>query len=136
MSRRAPCSGMPGAVVVVDGNNVMGSRPDGWWRDRTGAMRRLVAQIGDWAAREERDVVVVFDGPPREPGDAPAGVEVSCASRRGRDAADDDIAALVEADDEPAELSVVTSDGDLAGRVRAAGGDVVGAAAFRRRLDG
>lgn len=41
---------MPGPLVVVDGNNVMGSRPDGWWKDRAGAARRLVAQLGDWAA--------------------------------------------------------------------------------------
>ena len=32
--------------VFVDGNNVMGSRPGpGWWRDRAGAARRLVAEI-------------------------------------------------------------------------------------------
>ena len=31
--------------VFVDGNNVMGSRPDGWWRDRGEAARRLVAEI-------------------------------------------------------------------------------------------
>ena len=58
------------------------------------------------------------------------------ASRRGPNAADDDIAALVEADDDPADLSVVTSDGDLARRVREAGGAVIGAGEFRRTLDG
>ena len=31
--------------VFVDGNNVMGSQPDGWWRDRAAAARRLVAEI-------------------------------------------------------------------------------------------
>ena len=31
--------------VFVDGNNVMGSRPDGWWRDRSGAARRLIAEL-------------------------------------------------------------------------------------------
>ena len=29
----------------VDASNVVGSRPDGWWRDRTGATRRLVAAL-------------------------------------------------------------------------------------------
>ena len=58
------------------------------------------------------------------------------ATRRGPNAADDDIAALVERDAEPGELSVVTSDGDLARRVRDAGAAVVGAGEFRRRLDG
>lgn len=32
-------------VVVVDAANVMGSRPDGWWRDRAGAARRLCDQL-------------------------------------------------------------------------------------------
>ena len=58
------------------------------------------------------------------------------ASRRGPNAADDDIAAIVENDDAPGELSVVTSDGDLARRVRDAGAAVVGAGEFRRGLDG
>lgn len=31
--------------VVVDGANVVGSRPDGWWRDRPGAARRLAGQL-------------------------------------------------------------------------------------------
>jgi uncharacterized protein YaiI (UPF0178 family) len=75
---------------------------------------------------------VVFDGKPFEL--ESRSVDVMFASRRGRNAADDDIAALVE--NEPGELSVVTSDGDLAGRVRAAGAAVVGAGEFRRRLDG
>jgi uncharacterized protein YaiI (UPF0178 family) len=58
------------------------------------------------------------------------------ASRRGRDAADDDIAALAGRDDDPAGLRVVTSDAELARRVEAAGAAVVGAGEFRRRLDG
>ena len=49
---------------------------------------------------------------------------------------DDDITALVERDPEPGELTVVTSDRTLAGRVRDAGAAVIGAADFRRRLDG
>ena len=119
---------------IVDGMNVIGSRPTGWWRDRPGAMRGLVAELGEFAARGGDDVTVVFDGKPFElEGD---GVSVTFASRGGRNAADDDIAAFVEADRAPGELSVVTSDGDLARRVRDAGAAVVGAGEFRRRLDG
>jgi predicted RNA-binding protein with PIN domain len=119
---------------LVDGMNVIGSRPTGWWRDRPGAMLVLVAELGEFAAREGDDVTVVFDGKPLElEGD---GVRVLFASRRGRNAADDDIAALVDRDEAPGELSVVTSDGDLARRVRNAGVAVVGAGEFRRRLDG
>ena len=119
---------------VVDGMNVIGSRPTGWWRDRPGAMRGLVSELREFAAREGHDVTVVFDGKPFElEGD---GVRVMFATRRGPNAADDDIAALVERDPAPGELSVVTSDGDLARRVTGAGAAVVGAGQFRRRLDG
>ena len=111
-------------MLVVDGNNVMGSRPDGWWKDRAGAARRLVEQIGAWA---QEDLIVFFDGaePPDMP--APEHVEVRYATRRGRDAADDDIAALVASHPHTKDLVVVTSDAALAGRVRDAGAEVVGA---------
>jgi predicted RNA-binding protein with PIN domain len=118
---------MPQPLVVVDGNNLMGSRPDGWWRDRAGAAQRLVAQLGDWAAGAQRDVLVVFDGAPHAGPAPPARVEVRFARRRGRDAADDEIAAFVAADAAPERLLVVTSDAALARRVRAHGAEVVGA---------
>jgi predicted RNA-binding protein with PIN domain len=47
---------------LVDGNNVMGSRPDGWWRDRPAAMQRLVSALDDLAAETGDEVAVVFDG--------------------------------------------------------------------------
>ena len=145
---------------IVDGMNVIGSRPTGWWRDRPGAMRRLVEELEAFAERCGDEVTVVFDGKPFELESGSVGVMF--ASRRGRNAADDDIAALVEEitgarghrplagendarghrplagenDADPGELSVVTSDGDLARRVREAGATVVGAGSFRRRLDG
>jgi predicted RNA-binding protein with PIN domain len=119
------------ARVIVDGNNVMGSRPDGWWRDRAAATRALVDRIGAWA---DEDVVVVFDGR------APAGlpdpprVDVRFAERGGANAADDVIAALVAGDPEPTTLRVVTSDAELARRVREHGAEVIGARGFRDRL--
>ena len=113
---------------LVDGMNVIGSRPTGWWRDRPGAMRELVEQLRGLG----EPVTVAFDGKPF-PLDGGEEVEVVFASRRGRDAADDDIAALVERSAEP--LRVVTSDRALADRVREHGGEVVGARAFRARLN-
>jgi hypothetical protein len=115
--------------------NVIGSRPTGWWRDRPKAMRELVSELDAFAERSGDPVTVIFDGKPFDL-DGGEGVSVEFASRRGPNAADDDIAALVEHDDDPNGLSVVSSDGDLAGRVRAAGAQVVGAGEFRRRLDG
>jgi len=117
---------------IVDGMNVIGSRPDGWWRDRSGAMRALAAQLDRFQDDTGEPVSVVFDGRPRE---IPAGVEVRFAPRAGRNAADDEIARMVAADAAPGEVRVVTSDGDLAIRVRAAGAEVEGAGTFRRRLD-
>jgi len=120
---------------VIDGMNVIGSRPTGWWRDRPGAMRELVEELQAFAERSGDPVTVVLDGKPfeLEGGDR---VTVRFASRRGPNAADDDIAALVESDDDPSDLSVVSSDADLARRVRGAGATVVGAGQFRRLLDG
>jgi len=117
---------------LVDGMNVIGSRPDGWWRDRTGAMRALAVQLDRFAQDRGEGVTVVFDGRPRE---IEARVEIRFAPARGRNAADDEIARMVAVDDAPGDLLVVTSDADLAARARAAGADVEGAGTFRRRLD-
>jgi len=117
---------------LVDGLNVIGSRPDGWWRDRQGAMRRLVRRLEQFAERTGDEVTVVFDG---EPFEIESGsVRVVFASRRGRNAADDDIAQLVAHDDDPATLKVVTSDATLAGRVREHGAEVVTGGRFQRDL--
>jgi predicted RNA-binding protein with PIN domain len=112
--------------LIVDGMNVIGSRPDGWWRDRPGAMRRLVESL---ARVDDYDpVVVVLDGKPFDL--SSDDVDVRFASRRGPNAADDDIAAMAGEGD-----TVVTSDAELERRVRANGAGVIGAGAFRRRLD-
>ena len=79
-------------------------------------------------------MTVIFDGRAHDAGGG-LRVAVRFARRSGRDAADDDVAAVVARHPEPSSLSVVTSDGALADRVRAAGGQVVGAGAFLRRLD-
>jgi hypothetical protein len=57
------------------------------------------------------------------------------AGSGARGAADDEIVELVAADPDPASVCVVTSDGDLSERVRGLGAAVLGAGAFRRRLD-
>ena len=89
---------------LIDAMNVIGSRPDGWWRDREGAMRRLVDEIRGWA---EDEVTVVLDAGPEDLIGTVGHVTVIRARRRGRDAADDEIAALAGPGDR-----VVTSDAD------------------------
>jgi predicted RNA-binding protein with PIN domain len=118
---------------LVDGMNVIGSRPDGWWRDRDGAVRDLVEGLDALAAGDEPQVVAVFDGRPLDL--KARRVDVRFARRSGRNAADDEIVRLVEGDPDPASLRVVTSDAALAERVRALGAEVEGAGGFRRRLD-
>lgn len=109
--------------------NVIGSRPDGWWRDRPGAMKRLVAELEALGG----DVTVVFDGSGQQAVGS-GQVAVVFASRRGPDAADDDIVELVARDSDPSSLTVVTSDAELGRRVREHGAQVEGAGAFLRRL--
>ncbi len=125
-------SGMTGGVLTIDAMNVIGSRPDGWWRDREGAMRRFVEEVRDWAAAEgEDEVIVVLDAGPDDLLGRSGAVTVVRAARRARDAADDEIVRLVSG------LTggrVVTSDAALAARVRALGAEVEGAGSYVRRL--
>ena len=107
--------------------NLIGSRPDGWWRDRDGAVRRLGSELAAFAERSGDTVTVVFDGRPVEMED-PGALDVRFASRSGRNAADDDIAVLAEPG-----VTVVTSDAELVRRAQAAGAETLGAGAFRKR---
>ena len=78
--------------VFVDANNIIGSRPDGWWRDRAGAARRLVAEIIPLALDHSGQWTIVFDG--RESPCMPSSPECLTAVHTGyarRDAADDRI---------------------------------------------
>ena len=114
--------------------NVIGSRPDGWWRDRRGAMERLIGELEAFAEATGDEVAVVFDGRPF-PLDGGGLVEVGFAPG-GRNAADHAIADWVRADPDPKSVTVVTSDRELEDAMRAAGAEVLGSGAFRRRLDG
>lgn len=117
---------------LVDAMNVIGSRPDGWWRDRPGAMRALAERLEGFAVSTGEEVTVVFDGRPVDLGltEGDGQVHALFAPR-----ADDAIAELVIDDADPAALTVVTSDRELADRVRAGGAQVVAAGGFRRRLE-
>lgn len=48
-------------VLIVDGANVVGSRPDGWWRDRAGAARRLHQHLST-SELALREIVLVLEG--------------------------------------------------------------------------
>src|SRR4051812_30620461 len=92
----------------IDAMNVIGSRPDGWWRDREAAIRRFVAGV---RARADEEITVVLDTGPDDLLGKAGTVTVIRARRRGRDAADDEIVSLVGPGDR-----VTTSDAALAAR--------------------
>jgi predicted RNA-binding protein with PIN domain len=119
---------------LVDAMNVIGTRPDGWWKDRHGAMVRLVGRLERWATDSGEEVTVVFEDEP-EPEIGSEAVAIAYAPRQGPDAADDEIVRLLEEDPDPGEVTVVTSDHALVDRVRELGATVEPAASFRRRLD-
>ena len=128
-------------TLIVDGANVMGSRPDGWWRDRAGAARRLRTELARLAdngltglpeavgapafARWLPDIVLVVEGAARE-------------AATGGDTADERrltvVAAPGSGDDTIVELTarvlgrrvVVTADRELRRRCAAVGASVVG----------
>jgi predicted RNA-binding protein with PIN domain len=117
---------------LIDGMNVIGSRPDGWWADRRAAMERFVQQLSDHASSTGEEITVVFDG---EPFDHAARIEVAFAAG-GPDAADDELVRIAASLPHPEAATVVTSDRRLAQRIRALGADVLGARGFRDRLEG
>ncbi len=119
---------------LVDGMNVIGSRPDAWWKDRDAAMLRLVDMLERWAAAGGEHVTVVFERPPSPPIRSSV-IEVRHAPKPKPDAADDEIIRLLRADPEPAAIRVVTSDRWLADRASAAGASVEGAEGFRSRIE-
>ena len=123
--------------VIVDGNNVIGSRPDGWWRDRPGAQRRLLGALQQLSARSGDRIALVLDGRPAPdlPEGVHGGVLVAYARRAGRDAADDRIVEEVTRDRDPQSLLVVTSDRALAARVEALGAIVESAGSLIRELE-
>jgi predicted RNA-binding protein with PIN domain len=122
--------------LIVDGMNVIGSRGDGWWRDRKGAMRALVAKLEAYSGVHREPIIVVFDSDPfdLEPEDE-AKVRVVFASPPVRDAADDAIVRMLESGEVERSSQVVTSDAALTARVEALGAGVLTAGRFRERLD-
>jgi predicted RNA-binding protein with PIN domain len=120
---------------LVDGMNVIGTRPDNWWRDRDAAMHRLVDELERYAARTGDDITVVFERQPSPPIHSTV-IDVTHAPKRKRDAGDDEIVRLLRDDPNPGQVVVVTSDRWLADRVSALGAAVQSSRGFRDRIAG
>lgn len=133
-------------VVVVDAANVIGSVPDGWWKDRAGAAGRLLAAVGDLAVRGTPagilglpedvwfpDYAVVVEGGARGvvTPDAPTSVQLVCAEGAGDDTIVSCARKLVA---EGRRVTVATSDRGLADRCAEAGSGIIGAGRLRNVL--
>ncbi|MFD7108907.1 NTP pyrophosphohydrolase [Streptomyces microflavus] len=114
-------------LVIVDGANVVGSVPDGWWRDRHGAAVRLRDALVPYATdglpglHGPVELVLVVEGAARGVASV-AGVRVDSAPGSG----DDLIAELAAAAAPERECVVVTADRGLRQRVEAYGARCVG----------
>jgi hypothetical protein len=149
--------------VVVDAANVIGSRPDGWWRDRAGAARRLAGSIVAVLVARPEDLVERLDGAVSatgssetagsDPAEAAVQVHLVLEGAAGgvedlpthplldvvRAPADGDAAVVdlvTTLAGSPDRVLVVTADRELRERVRAAGAEVTGPGAFRAALPG
>ncbi|MER0443545.1 NTP pyrophosphohydrolase [Streptomyces sp. Edi4] len=105
-------------LLIVDAANVVGSVPDGWWRDRKGAAERLRDRLAGRDADEE--VVLVVEGAARGVESVP-GVRVESATGSG-----DDLIVELAAARAGRPCTVVTADRALRERVRAHGAECVG----------
>ena len=137
---------------MIDAMNVIGSVPDGWWKDRDGALARLVDALVAFDFDEW--VVVVADGRP-VPGlraGTRGNVELRYAGHSAPDAADDEIIALLvelrsglvelrsglvelgsgDVDHDP--VTVVSSDAGLITRAEQFGARSQGVRSFRKRI--
>lgn len=120
-------------MLVIDAANVIGSRPDGWWRDRPGAADRLVTRVEQAVSTGTLTgpVTVVLEGQARR--GRPAGDHAEVVVVHAPASGDDTIVALVTAG---GGVTVVSADRGLAVRVAGAGGTVVGPRWLLDRLGG
>ena len=112
-------------ILLVDAANVVGARPDGWWRDRAGAAARLLARLASLPGRSLTwpggavvncsAVVAVLEGRARDV-PAPDGVRVVRAAGSGDDALAAEAARLA---DQGEDVVVVTADRGLRARLPA-----------------
>lgn len=132
-------------VLVVDAANVIGSRPDGWWHDRSGAAEQLLGRLtglldvgvpGHWFGSDDSwrlwpTLSVVLEGQAKQatiPGETT--ISVVRAERDGDSAIVDHVARLGEQD-----VAVVTADRDLRARVQRHGARTIGPATLHGALE-
>jgi predicted ribonuclease YlaK len=122
-------------VLLVDAANVVGSRPDGWWRDRPGAARRLVEQLraSTIAGRIDPPVLVVVEGAARSGVTEGEGDGVSVLHATG---SGDDLIVELAAQAAPRHVVLVSADRELRRRAAAVTVTNVGPGWLYSRLAG
>ncbi|WP_433014394.1 hypothetical protein [Kribbella sp. CA-294648] len=143
-------------LLVVDAANVVGSRPDGWWRDRAGAARRLLTSLQALPARldEPTEIAVILEGAAKAAVDRDSATGTGTDSGTGSDSGsgsdypelrivlasgsgDDaivDLVATAAAADNNRQITVVTADRGLRDRVEALGAQTTGPGWLRGQL--
>ncbi|MEU8818874.1 hypothetical protein [Actinoplanes sp. NPDC048796] len=122
-------------LVIVDGANVVGSVPDGWWRDRAAAALRLrdaltpIMETGLPDLAGPVEVALVVEGKAGQTPQAEGGVRVERADGSG----DDKIVDVVRAEAPARRVVVVTADRGLRDRVTQLGAEVRGPSSVPRR---
>jgi hypothetical protein len=123
-------------LVIIDSANVVGSVPDGWWRDRAGATERLRDNLATLATDG-----LPGAGAPEPPWEVVLVVEGRASKVRGIDqvrvvaaagSGDDAIVDLVRAEGADRPTVVITADRELRHRVSALGATVLGPRTVRR----
>ncbi|MCU1642198.1 MAG: gntK [Nocardia sp.] len=130
----AAIGGVP--LLVVDAANVVGSRPDGWWRDRAGAARRLLLQLAAARKRLPSEVVVVLEGGAKsavtgEQDPEFGGLRLVLAAGSG----DDAIVDVVANAGNRRSITVVTADRGLRARIEALGATAAGPRQFLDEIE-
>ncbi|MEV6287284.1 NYN domain-containing protein [Kribbella sp. NPDC051770] len=128
--QNSPASSGTRPLLVVDAANVIGSRPDGWWKDRAGAARRLLTNLAAYHQTEgaETDIAVILEGAARPAADAiptTPTLQVVLAPHSGDDTIVD-VVADAFAQTPNREVTVVTADRGLRARVEPLGARTTG----------
>jgi hypothetical protein len=128
-------------VIVVDAANVIGSRPDGWWRDRPGAARRLLTKLAtlQQSLQDTTDIIVILEGAANRAVSGPEAPDTGTLRVVQAPGSGDDTIVTVTTEttgrpDHP-EVTVVTADRGLRQRITPTGATPTGPSWLLDQLD-
>jgi predicted RNA-binding protein with PIN domain len=101
-------------LIVVDAANVIGSRPDGWWRDRAGAARRLLTSLAAYQQHPDTHatITVILEGAARAAANSPTAANAPTAGTSPDQISADEQPTDQKATDQPyGDLGIVLASG-------------------------